>query len=192
MRSWEAPAARGGTLGARRRSGSRRPSQYLLSWAAPVCTVITMRRPYFTSLAVLLVPRRNHSQRHKYFCFFCFCCVHWAAQAFPSLPSSFRSPCSPLRSPFRSPCSLKANPRLCSNMDAGTRSLVCLSFSLTLAPPRKQAQLVPTRVYPGVTMGGRQARSCRLCSKRAFHTGLPQWRGVALLVSFWHAELCTA
>ena len=81
MRSWEAPAARGGTLGARRRSGSRRPSQYLLSWAAPVCTVITMRRPYFTSLAVLLVPRRNHCQRHRCFCFFCFCCGHWAAQA---------------------------------------------------------------------------------------------------------------
>ena len=39
MRSWEAPAARGGTLGARRRSGSRRPSQ-------PVSLVLGGARMY--------------------------------------------------------------------------------------------------------------------------------------------------
>ena len=52
---------------------------------------------------------------------------------FPSL----RSSCSPLRSP----CSLKTNPHLSSNMDAGTRSLVCLNSSLNLGPSRKKAQL---------------------------------------------------
>ena len=58
-------------------------SQYFfLSWAAPVfhltnCTVITMRRPYFTSLAVLVVPRRNDYQRSRRG-YFCFRCAHWS------------------------------------------------------------------------------------------------------------------